>query len=113
MKGGPFGPAISTGGAAFAALGSFLANGGPPSAAHGQGCTDLLTHTHMDRVLSLKGVDITGFVPLIVILSILAKSSNGISDTITDNIADSLRKLHNHRFQLSSRNCGQVQRKLR
>ncbi|KAE8882317.1 hypothetical protein PF005_g1029 [Phytophthora fragariae] len=36
MKGGPFRPAISTGGAAFAALGSFLANGGPPSVAHGQ-----------------------------------------------------------------------------
>ncbi|KAE8998339.1 hypothetical protein PR001_g19354 [Phytophthora rubi] len=31
MKGGPFGPAITTGGAAFAALGSFLANGVPPS----------------------------------------------------------------------------------
>ncbi|KAE8984045.1 hypothetical protein PR003_g23876 [Phytophthora rubi] len=36
MKGGPCGPAIQTGGAAFAALGSFLAHGGPPSAAHGQ-----------------------------------------------------------------------------
>ncbi|KAE8913440.1 hypothetical protein PF005_g3839 [Phytophthora fragariae] len=39
MKGGSCGPAISTGGAAVAALGSFLANGGPPSVAHGQGVT--------------------------------------------------------------------------
>ncbi|KAE9306086.1 hypothetical protein PF008_g21555 [Phytophthora fragariae] len=51
--------------------------------------------------------------PLIVILSIFAKSCEGISDIITDNITDSLRKLHNHSFQLSLRNCGQVQRKLR
>ncbi|KAE9047782.1 hypothetical protein PR003_g1490 [Phytophthora rubi] len=47
MKGGPCGPAITTGGAAFAALGSFLANGGPPSAAHGQRVTQpTYGHTH-------------------------------------------------------------------
>ncbi|KAE8907661.1 hypothetical protein PF005_g25029 [Phytophthora fragariae] len=50
MTGGPCGPAISTGGAAFAALGSFLANGGPPSAAHGQGVTQR-THTQTGRLL--------------------------------------------------------------
>ncbi|KAE9045516.1 hypothetical protein PR003_g23038 [Phytophthora rubi] len=31
MKGGPFGPSITTGGAAFVALGGLLANGVPPS----------------------------------------------------------------------------------
>ncbi|KAE8990226.1 hypothetical protein PR003_g15082 [Phytophthora rubi] len=50
--------------AAFAALGSFRANGGPPtaskaanrvppslrSAAHGPGVTHRLTHTHTDRL---------------------------------------------------------------
>ncbi|KAE8966974.1 hypothetical protein PR002_g28206 [Phytophthora rubi] len=53
MKGGPCGPAITTGGAAFAALGSILANGEPPSlrsAAHGQRVTHRPTHTHTDRL---------------------------------------------------------------
>ncbi|KAE9306342.1 hypothetical protein PF008_g21493 [Phytophthora fragariae] len=51
MKGGPCGPAITTGGAAFAALGSFLANGEPPSphsAAHGQRVTAWPTHRQTD-----------------------------------------------------------------
>ncbi|KAE8891051.1 hypothetical protein PF005_g28087 [Phytophthora fragariae] len=55
MKRGPFGPAITTGGAAFAALGSFLANGVPPSlrsAAHGQGVTHR-THTQTDLMVTL------------------------------------------------------------
>ncbi|KAE9271539.1 hypothetical protein PF008_g30324 [Phytophthora fragariae] len=49
MKGGPFGPAISTGGAAFAALGSLLANKGAAIAALGSPCTHVYapsdTHT--------------------------------------------------------------------
>ncbi|KAE8913847.1 hypothetical protein PF005_g21350 [Phytophthora fragariae] len=51
MKGGPCGPAITTGRAAFAALGSFLANGEPPSphsAAHGQRVTAWPTHRQTD-----------------------------------------------------------------
>ncbi|KAE8962106.1 hypothetical protein PR003_g26223 [Phytophthora rubi] len=87
MKGGPFGPAITTGGAAFgggsrlrcarqligqsgaavAALGSFLANGVPPSLRSAAQCTHVhcthathgtdTHHTQTDSVLSLKGVD--------------------------------------------------------
>ncbi|KAE9048745.1 hypothetical protein PR001_g3714 [Phytophthora rubi] len=75
MKGGPFGPAITTGGAAFAALGSLLANRVPPSlrsaAFWPMGCRHRcarrpsvpmstvpmrrtgLTHTHADRQCAL------------------------------------------------------------
>ncbi|KAE9360523.1 hypothetical protein PF008_g1776 [Phytophthora fragariae] len=45
MKGGPYGPAITTSGAAFAALGSFLAHGVAVQCTHVQrsGVTHRLT----------------------------------------------------------------------
>ncbi|KAE9015874.1 hypothetical protein PR002_g13815 [Phytophthora rubi] len=61
MKGGPFGPAISTGGtasaagAAFAALGSILANREPPSLRSAVQCTHAthrLTHTQTDLMVT-------------------------------------------------------------
>ncbi|KAE8959591.1 hypothetical protein PR003_g32180 [Phytophthora rubi] len=66
MKGGPFGPAITTGGATFAALGSFLANGVPPSlrsAAHGQGVTHR-THTQTDLMIAKQAQEMLKFIQM-------------------------------------------------